>query len=112
MAFKKYVVVAQSIKIAPGQLVKGLTENQLRRRKDRVKKSRGFGNVYECIAPFEFKRGEIVCLEASKVAKSLLEEYSGEHEETREIGEPEAEKKTELGDEKAAAPKKGRPKKR
>jgi len=71
MSFTQYLVINQPVSIFPGQVMKNLTEDQLRRRKSFVKELKN--GVYECIKPFHFKAGEVVFLDSEQVKKVDLQ---------------------------------------
>lgn len=116
MKFSEYLVTGSAIEIKPGQFVKGLTDEQLKRRKRHVKRVKE-SDVFECVRAFRFKVGEKVFLQDGVYNKAFLMnvEKPGEVvEDPEEQPEPEeAEKPVEpekLGG--APKPKKaGRPKK-
>lgn len=70
--FVEYMVVGGAIRISPGQIMKNLTPEQLRRRKNHVKEVKNKKDLYECVRPFVFKSGEVVQLESDAVNKRDL----------------------------------------
>lgn len=70
MKFTQYLVIGASIQINPGQFVKDLDEDQLKRRRSFLKEVKK--GIYECVNPFEFKSGEVVWLDPNSVKKSDL----------------------------------------
>lgn len=73
MDFTQYFVIGAAINVFPGQLLKGLTDEQIRRRKNFLKIVDEKKGVYECVSPFQFKSGEVVCLDPKVVCKSSLQ---------------------------------------
>ncbi len=106
MKFVNFLVEGGAISIWPGQYVKNLTSEQLRRRKAHVKEVHD--GIYECIRPFKFKSGENVWLDSKTTRKRDLKILQDPSEVKEDI-EEEAEH-PELEEEKAKSP--GRPKKK
>lgn len=71
MNFTQYLVIGGSVNIHSGQRFKDLDEAQAYRFRNKVKEVKK--GVFECIKPFQLKRGMVIWMDSDNVSKASLQ---------------------------------------